>query len=111
MKVIAIPEVRVYLQDLAIILYEKEYFGFKETARKYVKELFDDIKTNLPTCSSKPAPKYFDKYGKDMDYAIFRKNKNTHWYVFFRIYKKNGEDIYQIRYISNNHVIAQYLII
>ena len=109
MRVITIPKVRVYLQDLALTLYKKEYFGFEETARSYVIELFDDIITNLSTRLSRPAPKYFDKYGKGMEYAVFRKGKHTYWYVFFRIYKKNREDIYQIRYIGNNHVIAKYL--
>ena len=109
MKVIAISKVRVYLKNLAVTLYENEYFGFEETARNYVIELFNDIITTLPTRPSKPAPKYFEKYGKDMRYATFRKSKNTQWYVFFRMYKEKGEIIYQIRYIGNNHVIAQYL--
>ena len=109
MKVVAIAEVRIYLQNLAVILYEKEYFGFEDSARKYVIELFEDIKTNLPMLPSKPAPKHFEKYGKNIEYAVFRKNKHTHWYVFFRVYKMNGEDIYQVRYIANNHTVAQYL--
>ena len=109
MKVIALQAVIAYLNHLVLILYEKEYFGFRESARNYVNELIDDIKTNLPTKLHKPAPQYFDKYGKDMEYAVFRKNKRTSWYVFFRIYQKHGEDIYQVRYIANNHTIAQYL--
>jgi len=109
MKIIAIPKVQQYFESLKKILFENEYFGFEETAQKYVDDLFDDIKTNLPTRPSKPAPKYFEKYGKDMRYATFRKSKNTQWYVFFRMYKEKGEIIYQIRYIGNNHVIAQYL--
>ena len=109
MKVVAIAEVRIYLQNLAVILYEKEYFGFEASARKYVIDLFEDIKTNLPILPSKLAPKYFEKYGKNMEYAVFKKSKRTHWYVFFRVYKKNGEDIYQVRYIANNHTVAQYL--
>jgi len=109
MKIIALPEVRIYLQNLAHTLYEKEYFGFEETAKNYVIELFNDIKTNLSTKLHKSAPEYFDKYGKNMEYAGFRKNKNTTWYVFFTTYIENGEEIYLIRYINNNHAIAQYL--
>jgi len=111
MKVFAIPEVHTYLEDLAQILYEKEYFSYKETARKYVIDLFDDIKKNLPTKLHKPAPLYFGKYGKDMEYAVFKKNKRTSWYAFFTIYEdeETGEDIFLVRYIGNNHTIAQYL--
>jgi histone deacetylase complex regulatory component SIN3 len=109
MKVIALRSVIDYLNNLVLLLYENGYFGFKESAKKYVIDLFTEIKTNLPTMLHKPAPKYFDKYGKNMEYAVFRKNKHTSWYVFFRIYNKDGEDIYQVRYIANNHTIAQYL--
>ena len=110
MKVTALRAVIKYLNNLVLVLYEKEYFGFKESARNYVVELFDDIKTNLPKKLHKTAPNYYNKYGKDMEYAVFKKNKNTQWYVFFRIYRKNDEDIYQIRYITNNHTeAAKYL--
>jgi hypothetical protein len=109
MKVVVTPKVYEYLENLVIILYENEYFGHKDSARKYVDDLYEDIKTNLPKCLHKPAPTYFDKYGKNMEYAVFKRNKQTHWYVFFRTFQKNGEEIYQIRYIGNNHTIAQYL--
>jgi len=109
MKVIALPEVEKYLQNLITILYKKGYFGFEESAQKYVADLYDDIETNLPICLHRPAPIYFNKYGKNMEYAVFKRNRQTHWYVFFRVYRKNGEEIYQIRYIGNNHTIAQYL--
>jgi hypothetical protein len=108
MQVILLPEVLQYFENLVIILYEKGYFGFEETALKYVTELYDNIIMNLPAKLHKPAPKYFDKYGKDMEYAIFKKNKHTSWYVFFRVYQTNEENIYQVRYIANNHTIAQY---
>ena len=111
MKVIALPEVQQYLESLKKILFEKEYFGFEDTAKKYVEELFDNIKTTLPIRPHKPAPKYFDKYGKSMKYAIFRvgKNKHTTWYAFFKTYKEHEETIYLIRYIANNHTVAHLL--
>ena len=108
MKVLVIPEVAQYVESLIPVLYEKGYFVFKETAKKYMDDLYDDILTTLPIRLHKPAPKYFDKYGKDMEYAVFKKNKRTTWYVFFRIYQNYGEDIYQVRYIANNHTVAQY---
>jgi len=109
MKVLAIPEVQVYVQKLVFILFEKGYFSYEDNAKKYVKDLYDSIKTSLPTHSYKPAPKYFDKYGKNMKYASFPKNKHTMWYVFFTTYKENDEEIYLVRYIANNHTVAQHL--
>ena len=109
MKVVIIPEVREYMKELQIILYEKDYFGFEETAQKYTDELLDDILHTIYIRLHKPAPKYFDKYGKDLYYTSFKKNKHTTWYVFFTKYRQNEEIIYLIRYIANNHTIAKYL--
>jgi len=109
MQVILLPEVLDYFEDLAELLYEKGYFSFEDTALNYVLELYDDIILTLPTRQHKPATMHFDRYGKNMKYAVFKKNKRTSWYVFFRVYKENEQEIYQVRYISNNHVIAQYL--
>ena len=109
MNVIILPEVLEYLDDLVFILFKNEYFGFLETSINYVDELIDDITLLLPIKLHKPAPIYFDKYGKEMDYAIFRKNKNTTWYVFFETYEENGEIIYLVCHIENNHTCAQYL--
>ena len=109
MQVILLAKVLEYLEDLADILYEKGYFSFEETSLTYILDLYDDIVKTLPTRLHKKAPKYFDKYGKGMYYASFRKNRNTVWYAFFTKYLENGEAIYLVRYISNNHVIAKYL--
>ncbi len=109
MKVLFLPEVRQYLKELQNTLFEKEYFGFEDAAVQYVRDLIFDIEETLPIRASKEAPAYFNSYGKGMRYASFRKNRDTQWYVFFNKYKENGELIYLVRYISNNHVIAQYL--
>ncbi|MCL2027523.1 MAG: hypothetical protein FWG79_03445 [Bacteroidales bacterium] len=104
-----LPEVREYLDELETILYEKGYFSYEENSHKYVDELVYDIKFRLPLCFHKPAPKYFEKYGEGMYYATFKKNRQTTWYVFFRMYRHNDETTYQVRYIANNHTVAQHL--
>ena len=109
MNVIFIPDVLVYFEDLVFILYYKKYFSFLEASKRYTEELLDDILNTLPERMHKPAPAYFDKYGKDMEYASCKKNKRTTWYVFFEIYEDTGEIVYLIRYIANNHTVAQYL--
>jgi len=98
-----------YLENLVTTLYQKEYFGFLETSKKYVEDLVDDIKTNLPKRQHKLPTKYFDRYGKDMLYASFRKNKQTEWYAFFSKYIEDGNTGYLVRHIENNHTVAQYL--
>ena len=109
MKVLAIPKVIKYLDSLVPILFEKGYFIFEDTAQKYVDELADDIFDNLPKKRHRPAPCYYDKYGKGMYFATFPKNKHTTWYAFFTKYNDNGETVYLIRYIGNNHTEAHHL--
>jgi len=108
-KVLFLPEVENYLFELTEILYQKEYFGFKESAVKYVTSLEDDIRQNLIAKIKRPAPPFFNRFGKNLLYSVFTKNKTTQWYVFFYVYKENGETIFVVRYISNNHVISQFL--
>ncbi len=109
MSVLFLPEVENYLFELTEILYQKDYFGFKESAVNYVTALENDIRHHLFTKIKRPAPPFFDRYGKKLLYAVFTKNKATQWYVFFNVYQENGETIFLVRYISNNHVIAQLL--
>ncbi len=85
MRIVFLPETLDYFNELSTILYKKEYFGFEESALAYVDTLLDDIKKSLHTKLSRKAPPYFKKYGKDMQYAIFKKNNNTQWFVFFTI--------------------------
>ncbi len=109
MRVLFSPEVRKSFQDLEEVLFNEEYFSFEESAIRYVKELVYEIEANLPNHTKRKAPGYFDKYGKDLYYSTFRKNKVTQWYVFFSIYKRDNGLIYLIKHISNNHVDAHHL--
>jgi hypothetical protein len=105
-----LPEVYDYFKDLVETLYQKEYFGFQESAYDYVEELVDDILSNLPKRQHKPSPERYIKYGEDLHYAAFTKNKRTTWYAFFTKYQdENNQIIYLIRYIGNNHTEAQHL--
>jgi hypothetical protein len=109
MRVLYTPAMEEYLDELESILYEKGYYGTEELACKYVDDLTNDIEDNLPDKRHRPAPKYYDKYYKGMYYASFRKNRNTQWYPFFTKHERNGETIYIVRYIGNNHKEAHHL--
>jgi hypothetical protein len=109
MKIVYLKKVRVYFDILIPKLHDLGYFSYPETAKKYVDEIFTEIEKQLPIQRHRPAPAYFEKYGKGMNYIVIRKNKRTHWYAFFKTEQKDGEVIYKVRYIANNHVIAHYL--
>ncbi|MDR1022108.1 MAG: hypothetical protein LBL94_02380 [Prevotellaceae bacterium] len=111
MKILFFPEVEEYLFELAELLYRKDYFGFKETARQYVIELVEDIVDLLPTKRKRQSPPYFDRYGEGMFYAVFKKRKHTQWYVFFNICAAEEEAVYLVRYISNNHMSAHVMLL
>ncbi len=71
------PETRDYFEELVTVLYRKGYFSWLDTSKKYVEDLVHDILTTLPNRLHKPAPPYFDRYGKGMYYASFRHNRAT----------------------------------
>lgn len=108
-KVVFTQEAFSYLEELAHILYYKNYFSTEAAAEKYVRDLWENIMTDLSFTLRRQAPVYFDRFGKKMYYATFRKNKQTYWYVFFSIYNTADEPTYLVRYITNNHTAAQLL--
>ncbi len=105
MKVVYHKNVAEYLNELVDILYNKEYFGFKESAYDYVDWIFEQIESTIQRKVKKPAPKHFDKYAQGLSYVVYKRNSNTSWYVFFQ----KQENTYLIFYIGNNHNCAQYL--
>ena len=58
MSVLFLPEIQEYFDELEIILYEKGYFSYEDTAHKYVDDLIFDIKQNLPNVRHRSAPKH-----------------------------------------------------
>jgi hypothetical protein len=105
MKIIYNKKVIKYLNELVDVLYEQEYFGFKESAYDYVDWILDRINENITKALAKKAPVYFSKYGDNLVYISLKRNRQTIWYVFFN----REDDLFYIRYISNNHTIAQHL--
>ena len=71
MKVLFLPEVVNQFLELAEILYDKGYLGFKDAAQAYSEQLFREIQTSLPIKLKKGAPAYFERYGTDLFYSAF----------------------------------------
>lgn len=94
----------LFLEDLANLLIDKEYFSFAETADNYIDDLVVFILNNIHTLKHKPAPSHFVKYGKGMFYISYNRSNRTSWYIFF----EKTDYHYLIRYITNNHVSGQY---
>lgn len=109
MKVLFLPEVVDQFLELAEILYDKGYLGFKDAALDYSEQLLRDIQTNLPIKVKKGVPAYFERYGTDLFYSSFKHNKHTVWYVFYSVYDVDGETVYLVRHLTNNHVVAHLL--
>lgn len=108
-KVLFLPEVVDQFLELAEILYQKGYLGLKEIAVNYAEQLFRDIQTDLPIKVKKNAPEYFNRYGNNLLYSSFSKNRHTTWYVFYSVHERDGQTVYLVRYLGNNHVIAHHL--
>ncbi|MBO7082409.1 MAG: hypothetical protein J6W30_01015 [Bacteroidales bacterium] len=95
-KVIALPEVRLYLTDLIRILIEKEYFSFEDNAIEYVTDLVSEIEKDLPTKVRKPAPAHLSRYGEGLFYSSFRKTEKLYGMFFIPFITTN----YLIRRLS-----------
>lgn len=93
-----------FLDELADILISEEYFSFTDTADAYIEDLVKFILENIDMYPHKPAPPYFAKYGENLFYILYNRNKNTTWYIFF---EKTAHH-FLIRHISNNHVVGKY---
>lgn len=87
-------DLRKKLDGLVSILYEKNYFSFKEQAKKYVAEIYDFIVT-IPTRKHRICKDPI--YGRY--HCSFKPNKRTSWYVTFDI----ENEVYLVRNIFNNH--------
>ena len=109
-KVLFLPEVADQFLELAEVLYQKGYLGLKEVAVNYSEQLFRDIQNSLPVKVKKDAPSYFKRYGNDLFYSSFPKNRHTTWYVFYSIHERDGDTVFLVRYLGNNHVIAHHLV-
>jgi hypothetical protein len=103
-EIIFSKEVEAFLDELLLVLFEKGYFGFPDSAKSYVDRLILYVEQNLGTFTGKDAPSYFQRYGRDLKYIVYHANKTTAWYIFYQ--ERNS--VFLIRYITNNHVAAQF---
>ncbi|HNL17562.1 MAG TPA: hypothetical protein PKJ74_11135 [Chitinophagales bacterium] len=94
-----------FMKDLVTVLYEKDYFGFEDSALDYVFKLRKFVDNHINKITHHPAPSYFSKYKSGMKYISYQANKRTTWYIFF----KQIENRFLIYYITNNHFEGQFL--
>jgi hypothetical protein len=96
-------EVKLFIQDWAFILFQKEYFSFYETANEYVSNIVDSIYDNIPHefLWRSPQQDYFKLiYGKDVKYIKYNvPGSRTVWYVFFEYSEE--EDAVLVLHITN----------
>ena len=86
-KVIIPKEIITYLMDLADTLFEKDYYSYIEYANILIDDILDFTHT-LPHAPhynlSHTAEMRFNRYGKDLQYAFFkRKSSNIPHGMFF----------------------------
>ena len=98
-KVIFEDAVLEYFDNLFFALFERGYFGFAESAQKYVNKIVDFIITNISTFPHKQAPRSLRCLGSN--YIFYKANPRTTWYIFFE--KRNQN--YLISGITNNYCV------
>jgi hypothetical protein len=63
-------------------LFWQDYFGFPDSAFKYVLDMKNYIASHIAALTKHPAPLYFSKYQTGMQYVSYQSNKRTTWYFF-----------------------------
>jgi hypothetical protein len=103
-EILVSPNVIEYLDELIQVLYQNNYFGFRESAEKYVSAIYSNIPNLILHQTHKNSPKKLKNYGEF--YISFQSNNRTTWYIFF----SKNENRYLVKYITNNHVVdAKFL--
>jgi hypothetical protein len=103
-EVVFSKEVETGLAELMVLLFEKGYFSYPETAKSYVDRMIAFAEKYIGILPGKQAPDYFRRYGQDWKYITYQANKQTTWYILYQ----ERNNIFLIRHIANNHVAAQY---
>ncbi len=96
-EVIFSNQVLQELEDLALVLFHEEYFGYVESAFSYVDKLIDYVEVNINTFPHKKTPVKLLHLGSH--YIFYTSNPRTTWYLFFELRNFN----YLITGILNNH--------
>ena len=77
MRVLFLPEVIDQFLEIAEVLYDEGYLGFKDSAIEYSEQLFREIQATLPIKVQKGAPSFFDRYGANLYYSAFKRNNSA----------------------------------
>jgi len=101
-KVRLVPELAYQLNDLIDVLFVAEYFSFKQSAIEYVTDIENFIYA-IPSLKHKLCKN--KKYGTW--YCKYKRNHQTTWYIIF----DKEDDLYLIKYITNNHTKGYLLLI
>ncbi|KAF2335298.1 hypothetical protein [Flavobacterium ginsenosidimutans] len=96
-EVIFTSSVIQYLDDLVLVLYRKEYFGFIESAEEYVSNIYKEVPERIKKSPHKKTPKPLQYLG--LNYIFYKSNTRTTWYIFFEKSNQN----YLITGILNNY--------
>lgn len=73
------PDVIFYINRLTIKLFEKEYFGFLESAIEYKDKIIEFIEINIKTFPSKTTPIKLQYLGSRY---IYKPNQRITWYIY-----------------------------
>lgn len=93
-KIVVTNLVKEKLDELIKLLYEEEYFGFKQSAEDYVHYIVEFIYA-VPTLGRKNTKNKL--YGSF--YCTYKHSHNTSWYITFDV----EDEVYLIKNIANNH--------
>lgn len=90
-------DVEYFFNELVFDLFQKDYFGFIESAIIYKDKIIDFIQQNINTYPSRTTTHRLNALGSK--YIVYKSNKRTSWYIF---YEQKGTT-FLVTFITNNH--------
>lgn len=96
-EIIFSKNVELEFSDLIDVLHEKEYFGFEQDTKKYVRNIVHFVLNNDFKVNVRNSPSRLNKFGKK--YIKYKANHQTCWYIFFG----QKDHRFLINHIMNNH--------
>lgn len=97
-------EISEFLNDLGLLLLEKEYFGFEESAFEYIQKIITYAENKIPEVNHKTTPFLLKRLGTY--YISYQVSSGTTWYIFFI---KNQKRFIVTGILNNHQPEAQFL--
>ncbi len=77
----------MFLNDLTLILFHKDYFSYFENTVIYKDKIIEFIEQDIQNFPARKTPDKLKNFGSN--YTFYKSNQRTTWYIFFEQMNNN----------------------